>query len=86
MVERGEVKSVRFVEPLVKPEDFAEEEEEEPAATDSPEVENEAAQEDPATGDAPSAPDTKDIRGKEIRIPETAEEPIELIFEEPTLF
>ena len=92
VVERGEVKSVRFVEPLVKPEDFAEEEEEEPAVADSPEVETGAAEEAPATGDAPASvetpvtPDTKDIRGKEIRIPETAEEPIELIFEEPTLF
>ena len=72
VVDRGEVKSVRFVEPLVKPGDEEPEEEVEEQEVTAPE-------------EAP-APARQDIRGKEIRIPETAEEPIELIFEEPTLF
>ena len=69
VVERGEVKSVRFGEPL--PPD---EPEEEPAVPAAP-------------ADEPAAVVTPDLAGKEIRIPETAsDEPIELIFEEPTLF
>ena len=73
VVERGEVKSVRFVEPL-------------PA--DEPSEEPETPEEPEAPQAVPEAPEpAADLRGKEIRIPETAdEEPIELIFEEPTLF
>ena len=74
VVERGEVKSVRFGEPLVLPED-----EELPEVADTPE---------PAEETAESKPDTeKAIKpGTEIRIPETEDEPFELLFEEPTLF
>ena len=71
VVERGEVKSVRFVEPLIV---------EEPEPEEEPVVEE-------AVEETPEAVVTPDLRGKEIRIPETAsDEPIELIFEEPTLF
>ena len=84
VVERGEVKSVRFAEPLVKPEDFREEEEEPEAVEETP-VEEAPAAETQAQ-QTPAAEPAPDIRGKEIRIPETAEDPIELIFEEPTLF
>ena len=98
VVERGEVKNVRFVEPL--PDD-------EPEETPAPEVPE--APELPEVPEAPAAPakekpaakkpaakkpaaktparSLSEMRGKEIHIPETAdEEPIELIFEEPTLF
>ena len=75
VVERGEVKSVRFIEPLHKPED------DEPVE-EAPEV-AEVPEEPVEVVETPSAPD---IRGKEVRIPETEDEPIELIFEEPTLF
>ncbi|MBO7644315.1 MAG: hypothetical protein J6S62_05080 [Bacteroidales bacterium] len=69
MVERGEVKNVRFGEPLI---------------VEEPEPEEEPAAEEPA---AEEPVVSEDLRGKEIRIPETAsDEPIELIFEEPTLF
>ena len=71
VVDRGEVKAVRFAEPLPVPEDEQEEQEEQVTAPE----------EDSA--DAPAMPD---IRGKEIHIPENDDEPIELIFEEPTLF
>ena len=71
VVERGEVKSVRFGEPLIV---------EEPEPEEEPVVEE-------AVEETPEAVVTPDLRGKEIRIPETAsDEPIELIFEEPTLF
>ena len=71
VVERGEVKSVRFGEPLIV---------EEPEPEEEPMVEE-------AVEETPEAVVTPDLRGKEIRIPETAsDEPIELIFEEPTLF
>ena len=69
VVERGEVKNVRFGEPLI---------------VEEPEPEEEPAAEEPA---AEEPVVSEDLRGKEIRIPETAsDEPIELIFEEPTLF
>ncbi|MBR4826503.1 MAG: DNA gyrase/topoisomerase IV subunit A [Bacteroidales bacterium] len=89
VVDRGEVKSVRFAEPLVKPEDEEPEEpEEEVAETPEPllmeETPAEKAPQEPKTP-APK-PSKPDLRGKEIRIPETEDEPIELIFEEPTLF
>ena len=72
VVERGEVKSVRFGEPLI---------------VEEPEVEEPAVEEPQAEEPAAEAVVTPDLRGKEIRIPETAsDEPIELIFEEPTLF
>ncbi|MBQ2229311.1 MAG: hypothetical protein II424_02740, partial [Bacteroidales bacterium] len=75
VVDRGEVKKVRFVEPLVKPGDEDPEEE-------VPEAEVVTEAEVP---ESPAAPVVK--TGVEIKIPETAdEEPIELIFEEPTLF
>ena len=89
VVDRGEVKSVRFAEPLEKPED------EEPEVEETvEEQENEAIQDAPVAADeAPVAVEKAPaagkpvVTGKEIRIPETAdEEPIELIFEEPTLF
>jgi topoisomerase-4 subunit A len=89
VVDRGEVKSVRFAEPLEKPED------EEPEVEEAvEEQENEAIQDAPVAADeAPVAVEKAPaagkpvVTGKEIRIPETAdEEPIELIFEEPTLF
>ena len=71
VVERGEVKSVRFGEPLIV---------EEPEPEEEPVVEE-------TVEETPEAVVTPDLRGKEIRIPETAsDEPIELIFEEPTLF
>ena len=71
VVDRGEVKSVRFVEPLVKDDDVEEAEDETPG--------------EPETREAPKGPAVK--TGVEIKIPETADdEPIELIFEEPTLF
>ena len=101
VVDRGEVKKVRFVEPLVKPEDDlpAEEAVEDVAeeAVELPEedvvVQEELIADVPAE-EAPAAPapakhekQSKIKAGTEIRIPETAdEEPIELIFEEPTLF
>lgn len=76
VVDRGEVKSVRFVEPLVKPEDDIEEEEPEAGAAETAEA---------PEAEVPAAPAVR--TGVEIKIPETAdEEPIELIFEEPTLF
>ena len=66
VVDRGEVKKVRFVEPLQKEE---EEDEVEEIAEETAAVKNPVK------------------TGVEISIPETAdEEPIELIFEEPTLF
>jgi hypothetical protein len=69
VVERGEVKSVRFGEPLI---------------VDEPEPEEEPVAEEPA---AEEPVVSQELRGKEIRIPEKAsDEPIELIFEEPTLF
>ena len=72
VVERGEVKSVRFGEPLI---------------VEEPEVEEPAVEEPEAEEPAAEAVVTPELRGKEIRIPETAsDEPIELIFEEPTLF
>ena len=89
VVDRGEVKSVRFAEPLEKPED------EEPEVEETvEEQESEAIQDAPVAADeAPAAIEKAPaagkpvVTGKEIRIPETAdEEPIELIFEEPTLF
>ncbi|MBO4743375.1 MAG: DNA gyrase/topoisomerase IV subunit A [Bacteroidales bacterium] len=71
VVERGEVKSVRFGEPLIV---------EEPEPEEEPVVEE-------TVEETPEAVVTPELRGKEIRIPETAsDEPIELIFEEPTLF
>ena len=73
VVERGEVKSVRFGEPL--PDEEPEAVEEEVEVPETPEV------------TPPAEVVSPDLRGKEIRIPETAsDEPIELIFEEPTLF
>ena len=87
VVERGEVKGVRFVEPLVKPGDEEPEDEmiETPEeAPEAPAAVNEAQA--PAPAPTPASKPVPDIRGKEIRIPETEDEPIELIFEEPTLF
>ena len=83
VVDRGEVKKVRFVEPLVKPED--EEPEEPESDVDLPEEPESAPAEEAPEVAEPKQPAIKP--GTEIRIPETAdEEPIELIFEEPTLF
>ena len=79
VVERGEVKKVRFVEPLPDDDDDPEV----PEAPETPEEPEVPAAEEPK---AP-APEPKVKTGVEIRIPETADdEPIELIFEEPTLF
>ena len=111
VVDRGEVKSVRFAEPLHYPEDDIEPEEAEapeeesliqeaPAAETAPEAAEAPAAEAPkAEAPKTEAPKTETPKaeapkpapavkkGTEIKIPETAdEEPIELIFEEPTLF
>ena len=78
VVDRGEVKIVRFVEPLVKPGD--DEPEEEPA--EEPSVAETAPEPAPAPAQSSSVP-----AGVEIHIPDSpADEPYELIFEEPTLF
>ena len=84
VVDRGEVKKVRFVEPLVKPEDSVPEAPEVPETPEAPEVQE--AQEVQEVQGADARKQAPDIRGKEVRIPETEDEPIELIFEEPTLF
>ena len=66
VVDRGEVKSVRFGEPL------------DPVILSDPVIQREEKDPKPSPAIKP---------GAEIKIPETAdEEPIELIFEEPTLF
>ena len=105
-MDRGEVKSVRFAEPLHYPEDDIEPEEAEapeeealiqeapvtetaPEAAEAPAAEAPKAEspktENPKAEAPKPAPAVK--KGTEIKIPETAdEEPIELIFEEPTLF
>ena len=89
VVDRGEVKSVRFAEPLEKPED-EEQEVEETVEEQEAEMQQDApvaADETPAAVEKAPAAGKPVVTGKEIRIPETAdEEPIELIFEEPTLF
>ncbi len=75
VVERGEVKSVRFGEPLHLPED------------DLPEPEETAEEVEETVETVEAKPTQPSIKpGAEIRIPETDDEPIELLFEEPTLF
>ena len=75
VVERGEVKSVLFGEPLHLPED------------DLPEPEETAEEVEETVETVETKPAQPSIKpGAEIRIPETDDEPIELLFEEPTLF
>jgi len=75
-VDRGEVKKVRFVEPLVKEDDIVEEES----------AAEETAEEIPATEQQTAEPDNVVFEMPEMELPDPADIRVGEILEEPTLF